>query len=141
MTAEDIVQDIFLKLFENIDIIKIKESVNYWLFRTARNEIYGWYRKQKTYRKIFDSTEIEEMEISDDYNLTEEIEIKEVSGFLNMELEQLPPAQKEVFILKEYGGLSYEEIAGVMAIDVNLVRSRLYKVRQRLTERLAKKIK
>lgn len=140
MAAEDIVQDVFLKLHENISSIRIKESINYWLFRTARNEIYGWFRRQKSSRRIFDPSNIEDIEINSGSALTEEIELKELSEIISGEINSLPENQKEVFILKEYGGLSYNEIAEIMAITDDLVKSRLFKIRKRLTERLSKKI-
>jgi RNA polymerase sigma-70 factor (ECF subfamily) len=49
--------------------------------------------------------------------------------------------QKEVYYLKEYGGFSYKEIAQMMEIDENLVKSRLYKVRQKLIKHISKMIK
>jgi RNA polymerase sigma-70 factor, ECF subfamily len=141
MTAEDLVQNIFLKLHENISSIKFQESIKYWLFRTARNEIYGWYRKQKSYRKVFDPADLEEIEVNSGVDLGAEIEIKEFSFYLTNELSNLPEEQKEIFILKEYGGLSYNEIAEIMSITEDLVKSRLFKIRKKLVERLAKKIK
>jgi RNA polymerase sigma-70 factor, ECF subfamily len=141
MTAEDIVQNVFLKLYENLDVIRNKESIHYWLFRTARNEIYGWFRKQKSYKKVFDPADIEEMDISSDYSLSDEIEIKEISNIISKELDYLPENQKEVFVLKEYGGLSYKEISDITETGEDLVKSRLYKVRQKLIQRLSKKVK
>ena len=54
------------------------------------------------------------------------------------ELENINPEQKEIFILKEYSGLSYKEIAVLTEIDEELVKSRLYKVRQKLIKRVSK---
>jgi RNA polymerase sigma-70 factor (ECF subfamily) len=50
MLTEDIVQNIFLKLFQNIYSIRYKENINYWLFTTARNEVYGFYRRKRISR-------------------------------------------------------------------------------------------
>jgi RNA polymerase sigma-70 factor, ECF subfamily len=140
MTAEDIVQNTFLKLYENMNNIQHKESINFWLFRTARNEIYGWYRKKKSFKRVFDPSDLEDLQIDSGYDLPDQIEIKEISALLKSELGLLPDNQKEVFVLKEYGGLSYKEISEIMGTDENLVKSRLFKVRQKLTERLSKKI-
>ena len=52
------------------------------------------------------------------------------------ELNGMAFEQREVFILKEYAGLSYKEIASVMNIDESLVKSRLFKTRQKLVKRL-----
>jgi DNA-directed RNA polymerase specialized sigma24 family protein len=52
MTEEDIVQNVFLKLFEKMDSIKDFESVRFWLLKTARNEVYVISEKKKfTWKK------------------------------------------------------------------------------------------
>ncbi len=48
---------------------------------------------------------------------------------------------REVFILREYSGLSYKEIASLLEIDEDLVKSRLYKTRQKLVNRISKLVK
>lgn len=140
MAADDIVQNVFLKLYENIRLIRNADSISFWLFRTARNEVYGWYRKQNTYKKVFDPSDLDDLEIDSGSDLPEEIEIKEFAMMIIAELELLPEVQKEVFVLKEYSGLSYREIAELMETDENLVKSRLFKVRQKLIYKLTKKI-
>ncbi|MDZ7763196.1 MAG: sigma factor-like helix-turn-helix DNA-binding protein [Melioribacteraceae bacterium] len=63
---------------------------------------------------------------------------KELRELVMIELNDLPEEQKEVFVMKEYGGLSYKEISAALEIDENLVRSRLLKPRQKLIKRLSK---
>ncbi len=140
MAAEDIVQNVFLKLYENINSIRNRESINYWIFRTARNEIYAWYRRQKSYRKVFNSAEADELIIDSGIDVAGEIEIKELSAIIAKEVEALPEVYKEIFILKEYAGLSYREIAGVMSVTEDLVKSRLFKIRKKLIEKLTTRI-
>jgi RNA polymerase sigma-70 factor (ECF subfamily) len=54
------------------------------------------------------------------------------------ELELLPQEQKEVYLLREYSGLSYKEIADIQQIDEELVKSRLFKTRQKLIKKVSK---
>ena len=54
------------------------------------------------------------------------------------ELNKMEIEQKEVYLLKEYGGLNYKEIAKTLEIEVNLVKSRLYNVRQKLIDKISK---
>lgn len=140
MAAEDIVQNVFLKLYENLESIRIKESINFWIFRTARNEIYTWYRRQKSYKRVFDPADTEEIQIDSGIDVPAEIEIKELSAIIAKEVHSLPEVYKEIFVLKEYADLSYREIAGVMGITEDLVKSRLFKIRKKLVDRLVKKI-
>jgi RNA polymerase sigma-70 factor, ECF subfamily len=139
MLAEDVVQNVFLKLYENLDRIHNKESVNFWLITTARNEMYTHFRSAK--RKAVDKSEdIDDVEVESPVSLEYEFDMREFKKMILKELDTLPDEQKEVFILKEYTGMNYKEIAEVMSIDVELVKSRLYKTRQKLMKRLSKRI-
>lgn len=133
----DIVQTVFLKLYENIGLIKNKESTKSWLFTTARNEVYTIYRK-KHVRKNVIQYETEDELTGSDNNISEEYEMKEVKELLQIELDDLPEDQKEIYLLKEYGQLSYKEIADTLGMETELVKSRLYKTRQKLIKRLSK---
>ncbi|MEN8194339.1 MAG: sigma-70 family RNA polymerase sigma factor, partial [Bacteroidota bacterium] len=81
-----------------------------------------------------------EIEEESDENIEQIFEQKELRIMILSELETIPIEQKDVFLLKEYGGLSYKEIAKLNDIDENLVKARLYKVRQKLIKRLSKKL-
>jgi len=71
-------------------------------------------------------------------NLEYQFELKEMKKLILNELDHISIEQKEIFLLKEYGGLSYKEISVISNIDENLVKSRLYKTRQKLISKLAK---
>lgn len=136
--SEDIVQSVFLKFFENIELIRNKESIKFWLFTTARNEVYDFYRK----KKIRSTDAIEYEEDSRDFlsgeDIALEIEMKELRSILVSELENLPVEQKEIYLLKEFGGMSYKEIAKMTDISEDLVKSRLFKTRQKLIKRISR---
>mgnify|MGYP003476933981 CR=1 FL=1 len=128
MRADDIVQDVFIKLFENLNNIHNKQSIQFWLFKTARNEMMAFLR----------NTNIENIEIENKTSLADEIENTELKKLILNELEVMNEDFSEVFILKEYSGLSYKEIASLLDIDEELVKSRLYKARQKLINKISK---
>ncbi len=135
MIAEDITQSVFLKLYENFDKIKNIESTNYWIFKTARNNYYNFYKREKRKNGLDENI----LSNNEDYLEPESyVEIKEIKNIIMNELNKLDAQQKEVYLLKEYGGLSYKEISAALEIDVNLVKSRLYKVRQKLINKISK---
>ncbi|HET55539.1 MAG TPA: sigma-70 family RNA polymerase sigma factor [Ignavibacteria bacterium] len=138
--CEDVVQTVFLKLYENAELIRDKESTKSWLFTTARNEVFSIYRKKKV-RKIVHSIEDEEEFGVNENSVPEDYEMKEIKELLQIELDDLPDEQREVYLLKEYGQLSYKEISGTLGIDEGLIKSRLYKTRQKLIRRLSKVLK
>ena len=141
LMCEDIVQNVFLKFFENMGLIRNKNSVNFWIFKTARNEIYTYYRSKKIKVDQFSVADVEEIDVVSNSDLTDEFELKEVSEIVKKELDEMAFEQREVFVLKEYAGMSYKEISQLLGIDENLVKSRLYNTRQRLINKISKVFK
>lgn len=135
MTAEDIVQTVFLKFYENFEKLKKLESVNFWIFKSARNEFYNYYNRNKNKSNLEENL-IENHK--DDFELERFVELREMKKMIFNELNKMEYEQKEVYLLKEYGGLSYKEISETMNIDIDLVKSRLYKVRQKLIGKISK---
>ncbi|MEO8232016.1 MAG: RNA polymerase sigma factor [Ignavibacteriota bacterium] len=138
MRADDVVQDVFIKLFENLNTIQNKQSVQFWIFKTARNEILSFYRSTKNKKLITKSVDINDVEIENPFLLADEIENKELHKLILSELDLMNEDFKEVFVLKEYSGFSYKEIAALLDIDEELVKSRLYKARQKLINKISK---
>lgn len=138
MRADDVVQDVFIKLFEHLNSIQNRQSVQFWLFKTARNEILTFYRSTKNKKLITNSVDINDVEIESPILLADEIENKELNKLILTELDLMNEDFKEVFVLKEYSGLSYKEIASLLDIDEDLVKSRLFKARQKLINKISK---
>ncbi len=135
MLAEDIMQNVFLKLYNNITRIRHTELVEVWIFRTARNEAYSHFRKTKN--RIEEDISNYELKLSSS-NFVNDFEQQELTDLIENELKQMDPAQSEVYFLKEYSNLCYKEIAEIMEITEDLVRSRIFKVRQKLRTAIIK---
>ena len=138
MVSDDLIQNIFMKFFENLKSIKKRESIKYWLYTTARNEVYTYFRKKKVDTSKIVTEDVSEVDKSSNENIEYQFELKEMKNLILKELENISIEQKEIFLLKEYGGLSYKEISVISNIDENLVKSRLYKTRQKLIDRLSR---
>lgn len=136
--SEDIIQTVYLKLYENIKNRNEINNVEAWLFITARNEIYGIFRKKKIRGTYNDNRDMDEFEVDSGYDLSGQIEMEDFKTHLDKELSEVNEEQREVFLLKEYGGFSYKEISQILNINLELVKSRLFKVRQKLIKKLAK---
>ena len=141
MTTEDIVQNVFLKFYENINTLTTPESLRYWIYTTARNEVFSYFRGRKTKKDQFNVEDTEDVEKPCDSDIESLYELKEFKELLERELDAIDYEQKEIFLLREYGGLSYREIGGVLGIDEPLVKSRLFSIRKKLIKKLSNKIK
>lgn len=138
--TEDLYQNTFMKLYEHLNNIQNKESILYWIFSTARNQVYVYYRGKSYKVDQFNKSDVDDLEIDSGDNLEQKIESKELRKIVLKEVEKLPFEQKEVYLLKEYSELKYKEIADMLNIDEGLVKSRLFKARQKLIKQIAKYI-
>lgn len=137
--SEDIVQNTFLKLFENFDSITNIKSVSFGIFKTARNDLYKHFRKKKVIKE--NQTVVAETFFNNgNIDLNEMYELKEMNILVMRMLENYPEEQKDTYLLREYGGLSYSEIASVTEVEEKTVKSRLYEVRKKLIKQLSKVI-
>ena len=96
-----------------------------------------FYRSNKNKKLITTTVDIDSLEMKSPESLVEEIENKELNDLILSELELMNKDFKEVFILREYSGLSYREISSILDIEEDLVKSRLYKARQKLTNTIS----
>ena len=140
----DIVQDVFLKVYQNIRSFKEKSKLITWLRRITINESLNWRRKWKRrFRWQHDSIENGEIDKSAELSTVEFgpemiYRKKELEKILNQGLNKLTEDARAVLILKESEGLSYDEIAEIMGINKGTVSSRLFYAREELKKSLLK---
>lgn len=133
--AQDLVQDVFLKVWINRkNYVHVKEFKSY-LIVAARNQIISALRNKVFYESI-ESIEIIEEEIL----LPEkQLSYKESVVFLNEAIEMLTPRQKNIYQLSRNEGLKYEEIAKEMGISVSTVKNHMTKAIQFIRNHLTDK--
>jgi RNA polymerase sigma factor (sigma-70 family) len=105
--AGDIVQDVWYGLFRSLERGAIIENPEAWLFRSARNRIIDAHRKIKPLR--LDRTDLESFE--DDESPEDDLHLSEFFDLLEAALEELPDAQRRVFMRNEIDGVTLREIA------------------------------
>lgn len=135
--AEDAAQEAFIRAWVNLPSFEPRASLRNWLYRIAINAALDVLR-----RKSEDTVEDEEMlMVSDQTPGPEETLIrKEQVELLQQALRSLPEASRSVLVLREYGELSYQEIASVLDIPIGTVMSRLNYARNRLREALQNRL-
>ncbi len=121
--TEEIVQDVFVKLWTYRDQIKSELSINGLIFKIAKNLTLNKIRDNAKLR-----SEIGIEHLTTGTNYTEEsIFFKELEQELMKAIETLPPKRKEVFKLSRFNGLSNKEISEQMNISVNTVEGQMRK--------------
>ena len=140
---EDIVQDSFIKAYRAINNFRGDSAFYTWLYRigvnTAKNHLMALSRRPKAMNDV----ELEDIENFDDagdlrsYETPESaLMTKEIAATVNETIEQLPEELKSAITLREIDGLSYEEIAEIMDCPIGTVRSRIFRARESIAEKL-----
>jgi RNA polymerase sigma factor (sigma-70 family) len=140
--AEDILQDVFYELIEAYRMMKPVEHVTAWLFRVARNRMVDLFRRKKPnslntpVSAETDADTLEDLLPSSDAGPEAAYARSLLLEALEEALEELPEAQREVFVAHELMGQSFKDISAETGLSVNTLLSRkryavLY-LRQRL---------
>lgn len=124
--AKDLAQETFLKAFLNIKSLKNEEDFKYWILRIARNSCFKRLGRMKIEKGVVSKEEEKSVSIVDE--LIEEDRKKKVMDALY----KLNEKEREIIILRDIQGLSYEDISKVLKISINLVKVRLFRARKTL---------
>lgn len=129
--AEDIFQDTFVKVIKSLLRGKYKDDGKFvsWVIRIAHNLIIDYYRKsnQMNIRSNddYDYDIFNSRNLIDDNNIEQEMVNEQVMKEVRMLIEELPDDQKEVIMLRHYGGLSFKEIADQTGVSINTALGRM----------------
>ena len=141
--VEDVAQEAFIKAYRALPSFRGDSAFYTWLYRiginTAKNYLVAMGRRAPTTTE-FDSEEAENFEDGDqlrDLNTPEaELMTKQIASTVNQTMEELPEELRTAITLREIEGMSYEDIASVMNCPIGTVRSRIFRARETIAERL-----
>lgn len=141
--VEDVTQEAFIKAYRALPGFRGESAFYTWLYRiginTAKNHLVAMGRRAPTSTEL----DVEEAEVTEagdqlrDLNTPEnQLMSKQVAETVNQSLQELPEELRTAITLREVEGLSYEEIAEVMQCPVGTVRSRIFRAREAVAEKL-----
>jgi RNA polymerase sigma-70 factor (ECF subfamily) len=141
--VEDVAQESFIKAYRALPSFRGDSAFYTWLYRiginTAKNFLVSQGRRAPTTTE-FDSEEAETFEEGDqlrDINTPERmLQSKQIGETVEAAMEALPEELRTAIVLRELEGLSYEEIAGIMDCPIGTVRSRIFRAREAIAERI-----
>ncbi len=138
--AEDITQDVFIKIFHSIEKFRGEAKLSSWIYRIAVNTCLKKQRRKKlenmlSLEFLFQDKKKPELP-SPDNTPDQQIEISEKEQIVQDAIHQLSKRQKTALILHRYEDLSYDEIATVMEISLSAVESLLHRAKENLAKML-----
>ncbi len=135
--AEDLCQDVFLKAFARAGDLRQPGSLRIWLLRVARTTCLDHLRRM---RRSPINTGYTVPDAADDRRTPEAIsEADENLRRLKIAVRSLPRKLREIFVLREYGDLQYEDLARILKIRMGTVMSRLSRARRAVAAAMKEK--
>lgn len=143
--ARDVTQETFLRAFRALSGFKGDAKFSSWLYRIALNLCRDWMRKDRRAPLVAVPEGLELEDLAADPGPTETVEDlaarAELNGVVAKAMAHLPAEQRQSIILKEYHGLTFQEIADLMRCPLSTVKTRVYQglstLRKQLGEQLA----
>lgn len=138
--AEDVTQEVFIKVFEALHQFKGESALSTWIYRVAVTTALEFIRAKKRKKRfgfmqplLGDDNETT-IEIPDFHHPGISLDNKEKAAMLFSSIKKLPDNQQVAFVLNKLEGLSYKEIAEVMNTSVSAVESLLHRAKTNLKE-------
>ena len=133
--AADLAQEAFLKAWQGLRTFQGESAFSTWVYRLTTNVCIDFLRKQKRRQDIEPVVSLDDLEVSwaqpadHSQDPQRRLEREEMSRAVARGLEQLPDHQRQVLVMRELSGLSYQEIAEKLDLDLGTVKSRIARAR------------
>ena len=119
--AEDIVQDVLFQLVRAVDASETIEDLGAWLYHAARNRVIDWYRKKK-HDQMTDAVADQAVAFGMESDVS--VQRDEVWSALMSALAEIPEKQRDVFVMHELEGFSFNEIQEITGENLNTLLAR-----------------
>jgi RNA polymerase sigma-70 factor (ECF subfamily) len=140
MTAEDIVQDVFIKTYRNLNDFDPDLKFSSWVYRIAHNEAVSYLRKRSARPQAVRIVEPEDGAADDkfvaDLNVEHEVATKLDRERVSKAIADLDPKYRDILILRYFEDKDYQEISDIIKRPMGTVATLLYRAKRELKDRL-----
>ena len=142
--AADMAQEAFIKAYNSLTTFRGDSKFSVWLYRIVSNVCLDFLRSRSRKQTVSlltenDDGEEVELDIADETHSPEKLLDRSLTrDAVRRGLAALPPDHREILLLREIQGLSYEEIADVLGLEAGTVKSRIFRARKKLCSFLIK---
>lgn len=125
--AEEIVSDVFLKLWEKRESLQIETNLRAYLFKATRHTTINYIRQERALMQ-----DLTEDLPEDSYNPADELMYKELENGMNDLIDNLPEKRKAIFQLNRIEGFTYNQIADILSLSAKTVENQMGKALKQL---------
>lgn len=138
--AEDILQEVFIKIYYNLNDYDIKLPFSSWIYRIAHNQVISNFRKIAV-RPQGNQTSLDDQAVQNlisDTDIEKEIDLKIINQQINQALQKLDPKYRELLILKYFEEKNYQEISDITRRPAGTVASLLNRAKKEFKEQYSR---
>jgi RNA polymerase sigma-70 factor (ECF subfamily) len=132
--AEEIIQNVFVSLWENRDMLNETFSIQNYLYKVTINHIYNYFKHQTVRRHYYENMILEGSDTDQDGE--QNILANDLGEVVNKFVRELPLRQQNIYLLSRIEGLCHTEIAQRLGISARSVENQIYRALKYLREKL-----
>ncbi|MFT7558019.1 MAG: RNA polymerase sigma-70 factor (ECF subfamily) [Planctomycetota bacterium] len=135
--AEDLMQEIFIKVYMNLNGFDTALSFSSWIYRIAHNEVISWYRKHRRHSEDRYEPQGDEdvyAGLPSEFDLEVQHINQETAGVLRTAVAKLPDKYRDIMLLRYFEEKDYEEISDILRIPPGTVATRLSRAKAQLAK-------
>ncbi|MDA3867854.1 MAG: RNA polymerase sigma factor [Salinivirgaceae bacterium] len=134
--AQDVLQDVMVKMWTNRDHIAITTGWKSYLMQAVRNKCLDYIKRHS---RTNETSLTEELQFIDENDLSYQQDVEEELAFVEQIIEKLPERERSILYLKEYEMMDYEQIAGITRLSVANIRTIISRTRKTIKQELQAK--
>lgn len=139
MDADEVTQEVLIVLYNKLHTFNFQSSLFTWIFRIVSTRSLNHLRKGKVKKLFFFEDEDEDKVFRNNQDIARDLENKEKLEKLDKVMNKLAAKQREVFILRNFEGLSYEEISKITGRSVGGLKANYFHAIKKVTEMMDEK--
>lgn len=138
LDADEVTQEVLIVLFKKLNTFNFKSSLFTWIYKIVTTRSLNYIKRKNIKRYLsFDSTD--ENEIQEKRDIVDDIVNKEKLERIKKILETIPPKQRQVFVLRNFDQLSYEEISEITGKSVGGLKANYFHALKKIMEKVNEK--
>lgn len=141
--AKDLTQDIFIKIYQNLESFQHRSTIYTWIYKIATNHCINYFKKERKRRwlnlldqNILDLFKVENNLFKNPSTPEQLLEKSEREKIIHTMINSIPLKYRFPLVLQRYEGLSVEEIANILSLTISATESRIHRAKKMLIKKL-----
>ena len=135
LDADEVTQEVLLTIYKKLSSFKFNSSLYTWIYKITSNRSINFIKRKKLKKFVFIDDSKSENLVSESA-VVNDLENREKLEKLDKVLNQIPVKQRQVFVLRQLEGLSYEEISGITGRSIGGLKANYHHALKKILERM-----